>query len=77
MIFQGLIDELVPGLAAAVDNILVGCEHLNTRFDGQLSRMNCQIFPCGLSSGLFEGSAMIEMFSGKLSLLVVCHPPDS
>ncbi len=28
----------------------------NTRFESQLSRMNCQTFSCGFSSGHFAGS---------------------
>ena len=32
---------------------------VNTRLESQLSRMNCQIFSTGLSSGHFAGSAMM------------------
>ena len=36
--------------------------------------MYCQIFSCGLSSGLFDGIGMIEILSGILSLGVRCQP---
>ena len=34
------------------------------RFDSQLSRMNCQTFSTGLSSGHFDGSGSSVMLAG-------------
>jgi hypothetical protein len=54
----GLIGEPVPSLAAMVDEIDVGFEDA---FESQLSRMNCQTFSTGLSSGRLGGKAMMAM----------------
>ena len=53
--------------------MMLSCD-VKTRFDSQLSRMNCQMFSTGLSSGLFEGIATIEMLVGSSSLGVRCQP---
>ena len=37
---------------------------MNTRFESQLSRINCQTFSCGFSSGHFAGSETSVMFEG-------------
>jgi len=37
------------------------------RFDSQLSRMYCQMFSTGLSSGHFGGSGTMVMFGGTIS----------
>ena len=42
--------------------------------DSQLSRMNCQMFSTGLSSGHFAGKAMILMLAGTASLPDMCQP---
>ena len=38
---------------------------VNTRFESQLSRMNCQTFSAGLSSGHLGGSTTRVMLSGS------------
>src|SRR5688572_28894020 len=47
------------------------------RFDSQLSRMNCQTFSMGFSSGQLGGSATRVMFGGTTSRLERCHPARS
>ena len=42
---------------------------LKMRLDNQLSRMNCQIFSTGLSSGALGGNGMIVMLYGIVSLM--------
>ena len=37
---------------------------LKTRFESQFSRMNCQMFSCGLSSGHLAGNGMRVMLGG-------------
>jgi hypothetical protein len=44
------------------------------RFDSQLSRMNCQTFSCGLSSGHFAGSGTMVMLAGIVSAPARCQP---
>jgi hypothetical protein len=39
-----------------------------------LSRMNCQIFSTGLSSGDFGGNGKRVMLSGIGSFFETCHP---
>ncbi len=46
-------------------------------FDNQLSRMNCQMFSTGFSSGALGGKASNVMLDGISSLPVVCHPARS
>ena len=44
-----------------IDEVVVAGE---MRFESQLSRMNCQTFSCGLSSGHLAGSGTMVMLSG-------------
>ena len=44
------------------------------RLESQLSRMNCQMFSTGFSSGDFAGSGIRVMLLGTGSLAVVCQP---
>src|SRR5829696_2549163 len=46
----------------------------NTRFESQLSRMNCQTFSAGLSSGHLGGSTTSVMLSGTTRPAERCHP---
>ena len=39
---------------------------LKIRFESQLSRMNCQTFSCGFSSGHFAGNGMSVMLGGTI-----------
>ena len=41
---------------------------LKIRFESQLSRMNCQTFSCGFSSGHFAGNGMSVMLGGTIEL---------
>ena len=50
-----------------VDNLVVGAE--NT-----VRQPICHTFSWGLSSGLLEGIATIEMLLGTISFGVRCHP---
>jgi hypothetical protein len=43
---------------------------LKIRFESQLSRMNCQTFSTGLSSGHLGGSGMSVMFGGQFGRAV-------
>jgi hypothetical protein len=47
---------------------------LKTRFESQLSRMNCQMFSCGLSSGHLDGNGIKVMLGGTMSLPDRCQP---
>ena len=47
---------------------------LKTLLESQLSRMNCQMFSTGLSSGALGGKGRSVMLGGIASLSVVCHP---
>lgn len=44
------------------------------RFDSQLSRMNCQTFSTGLSSGHFAGSGSRVMLAGMTRPAEMCQP---
>ena len=44
------------------------------RFESQLSRMYCQIFSTGLSSGDLDGIGMRVMFAGTMSSRDKCQP---
>jgi hypothetical protein len=44
------------------------------RFESQLSRMNCQTFSTGLSSGDFGGRGRMVMLAGMTSFADRCHP---
>ena len=50
---------------------------LKIRLDSQLSRMNCQMFSTGFSSGALGGKGSSVMLAGTSSLPVVCHPARS
>src|SRR3984885_6663489 len=69
----GLIDEVVPSLAAMVDDVVAGFED---RFESQLSRRNCQTFSCGLSSGHFAGNGIKVMLGGMTSRPTDASRPD-
>ena len=58
MIRQGCSTSLLQG---SQQWSTISSSEPNTGFASPLSRMNCQMFSCGLSSGLFEGIAMTEM----------------
>ena len=60
-----LIDEAVPGEAAVIEDVGV---------DSQLSRMNCQMFSTGSSSGHFDGSGNRAMLAGMMSAPEPCPP---
>ena len=47
---------------------------VNTRLESQLSRIYCQIFSTGLSSGHFGGSSIMVMLAGMNNLADRCHP---
>ena len=66
----GLIDEPLPGVAAVGE---MSSEDLKTRFESQFSRMNCQTFSTGLSSGERGGSRSSVMLPGTVSLPEVCQ----
>jgi hypothetical protein len=53
----GLIDELVPSVAAVVDNVAVGFEDPARQ---PVSCMNCQTFSTGSSSGHLKAAGAIE-----------------
>src|SRR3954447_10759428 len=44
------------------------------RFESQFSRMNCQMFSTGFSSGHLDGSATRVMFGGTTRRCERCHP---
>src|SRR5205807_9303929 len=44
------------------------------RLESQLSRMNCQTFSTGLSSGHFGGSRMMVMLAGTRRRVDKCQP---
>src|ERR1700677_464046 len=44
------------------------------RFESQLSRIYCQMFSTGLSSGDLDGSGTSVLFSGRFSFAVTCQP---
>jgi hypothetical protein len=47
---------------------------LKTRFESQLSRMNCHTFSTGFNSGALGGNSKSVMFFGTSSFGVVCQP---
>src|SRR5215470_9386186 len=49
-------------------------EDRNTRLESQFSRMNCQTFSTGLSSGHFGGKGMSVMLGGTTSCSERCQP---
>lgn len=52
-------------------------QDLKTRFDSQLSRMNCQTFSTGVSSGHLGVSGISVMLGGTTSSADPCHPAGS
>ena len=44
------------------------------RFESQLSRMDCQMFSCGLSSGHFAGNGIKVILGGTMSRPDRCQP---
>ncbi len=50
---------------------------LKILFDSQFSRMNCQTFSCGLSSGHFAGNGIRVMLGGTMSRPERCQPARS
>jgi hypothetical protein len=49
-------------------------EDVKTRFESQFSRIYCQQFSVGLSSGAFGGKDSSVRLSGIVSFLDWCHP---
>ena len=47
---------------------------LKIRFESQFSRMNCQMFSWGFSSGHLAGNAMSVMLEGTFNPPERCHP---
>ena len=64
-------NQFVPVEAAMVEDIIVVGEN---PVESQLSRMYCQMFSTGLSSGDLDGRGTSVMFSGTPSFAVTCHP---
>ena len=64
--------HLVPGIDFSNDPLLQG--RLFSYADSQLSRMNCQTFSCGFSSGHLGGSGTMTMFGGTTRRFDMCHP---
>ena len=57
----GLVDELVACLTAVIDEIVVGFEGT---VGEPVAALNCQTFSTWLSSGHFDGRAIIVMLDG-------------
>ena len=61
-----------------IEDVFVGFDpkggEANTRFESQLSRMNCQTFSCRLSLGHLGGSGMRVILAGMTSALEPYHP---
>ena len=53
---------------------MISLYDLKTRFESQLSRMNCQIVSTGLSSGDLGGRGTRVMLSGISNPFEKCHP---
>ena len=68
---RGLVDQLVPGITAMIDDLIIGFEDA---VGEPVVPHNCQIFSTGLSSGHLAGSVMMLIFSGMMSASVICHP---
>ena len=73
------IDMIVHGcsisLFQARQQVSIMCSlDVNTRFESQFSRMNCQMFSTGLSSGDRGGRGTSVMLAGMSSLCDVCQP---
>jgi hypothetical protein len=50
------------------------CPEAKTRLDSQLSRIYCQTFSVGFSSGDLGGSGSRLMLAGTFNLAEVCQP---
>src|SRR4029450_6589312 len=74
MIIQGRSTSLFQ---ASQQWARMSSEVSNTRVDHQLSRMYCQTFSTGLSSGERGGSGTMVILSGTSSLAVRGHPARS
>ena len=59
---------------ASQHRVTMSSYDLKILLDNQLSRMNCQMFSTGFSSGDRGGSNKSVMFGGTTSLPVVCQP---
>ena len=57
--------------AAVIEDVVIV---LKTRLESQLSRINCQTFSTGLSSGARGGSGIRVILSGTSRAREVCHP---
>src|SRR6266446_9189291 len=71
------IDIIVQGWSTSLFQEKQQCSRMSerkTRLESQLSRMNCQTFSTGLSSGHLAGSGTSVMFGGTMSLSDRCHP---
>ena len=71
------IDIMVQGWSTSLFQAKQQCSRMSerkTRLESQLSRMNCQTFSTGLSSGHLGGSGTSVMFGGTMSLSDRCHP---
>ena len=71
IIFQGWSISLFQ---ASEHIATISSYDLKTRLDNQFSRMYCQMFSTGLSSGDLGGRGRSVMLGGILSLPVVCYP---
>ena len=59
---------------ASQQSATISSYELKILFDNQLSRMNCQTFSTGFSSGDRGGSGSRVMLSGMSSFGDMCHP---
>jgi hypothetical protein len=65
------IDELVPGVAARVDDFVIGFEDA---VGEPVLGMYCQTFSARLSSGDLRGSSMMVKMSGTMNASAMCQP---
>jgi hypothetical protein len=61
-------------LHASQQWLTMSSKDLKIRFESQLSRMNCQMFSCGFSSGHFAGNGIRVMLGGTINLPDTCQP---
>ena len=66
-----LIDEVIPGIAAMVDDVVVAFEDAVRE---PVFAHESQMFSTGFNSADRDGSITMEMLSGTVKLAVVCHP---
>jgi hypothetical protein len=69
----GLIDKLVPCVAAVVDDAVEGFEDPVRK--PIAAHELCQTFSCGLSSGHLAGNAISVTFGGTMSRPDTCQLP--